>query len=131
MYFISAVAFGYCFADVGWEAYKLKERNYMTEKGVPMSMTQCIVERSAFQAVASIALPFAVIHTAVDVSKRFFNKIGRYTKWGPSIVGLSIIPALPLYLDHPVEHAIEWGFERFGPWATHGNKDSHDKPKHD
>lgn len=97
-----AVAIGYCFADVGWEAYKLKQRNYVTEKGEPMSMTQCIVERSAFQAIASMAVPTLVIHTSVDIAKKVTKKIGRFTKWGPSVVGLSIIPLLPMYLDAPV-----------------------------
>jgi fission process protein 1 len=97
-----AVAIGYCFADVGWEAYKLKKRGYITEKGEPMSMTQCIVERSTFQAVASMAVPTLIIHTAVDTAKKLTHKYGRFTKWGPSIVGLSIIPLLPMYLDHPV-----------------------------
>jgi fission process protein 1 len=140
-----AVAIGYCFADVGWEAYKLKKRNYLTEKGEPMSMTQCIVERSTFQAVASIAVPTLVVHTAVDIAKKVTTRVGRYTKWGPSIVGLSIIPLLPMYIDHPVgkygctrlilcgvsliyvfvvfsEHALEWTFANYGPWA---NKKSH------
>ncbi|RYG64644.1 hypothetical protein EON64_13550 [archaeon] len=41
----------------------------------------------------------------------------RFQRWGPSIAGLCFIPLLPLYLDHPVEQAIEQGFKRFGPWA--------------
>ena len=30
---------------------------------------QLLVERSAFQAVASVAAPFAIIHTTVDATK--------------------------------------------------------------
>ena len=97
-----AVAIGYCFADVGWDAYKLRRRGYVTEKNEPMSMTQCVVERATFQAVASMIIPTAVIHTSVDVARKVATKYGRYQKWGPSLVGLSIIPLLPLYLDHPV-----------------------------
>ena len=26
---------------------------------------------------------------------------------------------LPVLCDEPVEMALEWGFERYGPWATH------------
>ena len=39
---------------------------------------QLVVERSAFQAVASVAAPFAIIHTTVDVSKHLLKhlKIG-------------------------------------------------------
>lgn len=50
-----AVAIGYCFADVGWEAYKAKERGFLNEKKQPVTMTQVIVERSVFQGIASIA----------------------------------------------------------------------------
>lgn len=123
-----AIAFGYCIADVGWEAYKLKERGYVTEKGQPMSMTQCIVERSAFQAVASVALPFLLIHSAVDVTKKICARMKRFQKWGPSVVGLAVIPLLPMYLDHPVEHALEVGFEKYGPWAK---KEASDHAKKD
>ena len=120
-----AVAIGYCFADVGWEAYKLKERGYKTDKGTPMSMSQLVIERSTFQAIASVALPFAIIHTAVDGTKHLCHKVQglkRFAKWGPSIIGLSIIPLLPMYLDEPVEHAIEHVFELYGPWAGAGKK---------
>ena len=64
-----AVSIGYCFADVGWEAYKLQKRGYISEKGHPQSMSQLVAERSIFQAVASIAVPFLVIHTSVDIAK--------------------------------------------------------------
>ena len=37
--------------------------------------TQLVVERSAFQAVASVAAPFAIIHTTVDVSKKLLSKL--------------------------------------------------------
>jgi fission process protein 1 len=118
-----AIAIGYCFADVGWEAYKLKERNYMTAAHEhhpprPMSMTQLVVERSVFQAVASVAVPFAIIHTAVGTSKKFFDRMGRFTKWGPSVVGLAVIPLLPMYFDEPIEHGLELSFAKWGPWSA-------------
>lgn len=82
-----AVAGGYCVVDVAWEAYKLKKRNNRTESGEYMTMTQLIIERSAFQALASIALPFLLIHTTVDITKKVCNKVGRFQKWGPSLAG--------------------------------------------
>lgn len=63
--------------------------------------------------------PFLVIHTSVDMSKKLFAKLGRFQKWGPSVVGLCAIPFLPIFLDEPVERALEWTFERYGPWAHH------------
>ena len=119
-----AIAFAYCIADVGWEAYKLKQNDYFHEKTKEkMTMTQLIIERSTFQAIASLIVPAVVIHTSVDIAKKAFARIGRFQKWGPSVVGLSIIPFLPLYLDEPVEEMIEHGFKHYGPWA---NKEKHD-----
>jgi fission process protein 1 len=112
-----AIALGYCVVDVAFEAHKLRERGYKTEKNIPMSMTQCIVERSAFQAVASLAVPAFIIHSSVSVGRKLFARIGRFQKWGPSLLGLSIIPLLPLYLDEPVEHGVEAFFENYGPWS--------------
>ena len=117
------VAFGYCFADVGWEAYKLHDAGYVTPKGTDMSLTQCVVERATFQAVASIAAPFAIRHTAVNATKKILGKIGRFQKWGPSIVGLAIIPLLPMYCDHPVEHFLDNAFAKYGPWAKKDKKE--------
>jgi fission process protein 1 len=112
------IAIGYCVADVGWEAYKLRKRGYVHEKtNEKMSMTQLVIERSVFQAIASVIVPFLVIHTTVDVGKKVCKRIGRFQKWGPTIVGLSIIPFLPLCLDHPVEAGLEYAFENYGPWA--------------
>ncbi len=117
------VAFGYCIADVGWEAYKLHDSGYITPKGTEMTMAQCVVERATFQALASIAAPFAIIHTAVSATKKVVNKLGRFQKWGPSIVGLAIIPLLPAYCDHPIEHFLENAFAKYGPWATKDKKE--------
>lgn len=121
------VAFAYCFADVAWEAYKTNDCHTNPDskyrkgddgkKYMDMTVTQCVVERSTFQAFASLALPALIIHQTVHFAKVGFQKLGRFTKWGPSIVGLSIIPLLPVYLDEPVEHAIEYGFHHYGPWA--------------
>ena len=105
----------------------MKGRGYVTEATAhspskPMSMTQLVVERSVFQAVASVAVPFAIIHTAVDTTRKICAKLGRFQKWGPSIVGLSVIPFLPLYLDHPIERGLEYCFARYGPWAEKEKK---------
>ena len=117
------IAFGYCFLDIGWEAYKLQKRNYTTEYNVPMSMPQLLTERSTFHAVASIGAPALIIHTTVDVAAKVYKRIGKFQRWGPSITGLAVIPLLPLYLDEPVEHVIEYMFHHYGPWASHTKKE--------
>jgi fission process protein 1 len=123
-----AVSFGYCFVDVGYEAYKLRERGYVAEHDhtKTVTLTQCIVERATFQAVASIAVPTLVIHSAVDITRKVLAKVGRFQKWGPTIAGLAAVPLLPMFLDHPIEHAMEAGFRKYGPW-----KDVDPKPHSD
>lgn len=120
-----AISFGYCFVDVGYEAYKLRERGYVAEHDPSrkVTMTQCIVERATFQAVASIAVPTLVIHSAVDITRKVLAKVGRFQKWGPTVAGLAAVPLLPMFLDHPIEHAMESGFRKYGPW-----KDAEPKP---
>lgn len=120
------LSIGYCFTDVAWEAYKLHNRGYVTETKQPMTLTQCVVERSTFQLIASLIVPAVLIHTTVDIGKHLFKRIGRFQRFGPSILGLSMIPFLPLYLDHPVESGIEYVFERYGPWAHHSDKSHKD-----
>ena len=115
------VALGYCVVDVAYEGYKLQKNNYVHEKGHKMTMAQCLVERSSFQFVASLAGPAIIIHTAVDIAKKATLKLGMFQKWGPSVVGLACIPLLPTYLDEPAEHYIEAGFEKWGPWAKNLN----------
>jgi fission process protein 1 len=138
-----AVAFAYCFTDVGWEAYKThkahtdpKSEYGQGEDGkkyLNMTVTQVVVERSTFQAFASLAIPAFLIHQSVHLAKTAFHRLGRFTKWGPSVVGLSVIPLLPLCLDEPVEQVVEWGFHHYGPWAAKRGheEDGHDKKKQD
>ena len=113
-----AVAGAYCVTDVAWEAYKCKSRGYQTDQGVSMTMSQCVIERATFQALASVAIPFALIHTSVDLTKKICKRIGRFQKWGPSVAGLLAIPILPIYLDEPVEKAVENFFHQYGPWSS-------------
>jgi len=115
---------GYCFVDVGFEAYKLKKRGYVSEHDATkkITMVQCIIERASFQAVASVAVPSLIIHTTVDFTTKIVTKIGRFQKWGPTIAGLAAVPLLPLFLDHPIKHTMETGFRRYGPWKDEASK---------
>jgi mitochondrial fission process protein 1 len=114
-----AIAFAYCAADVGWEAYKLQRDDYYHEKTKEkMTMAQCVTERATFQVIASVVLPSLLIHNTVRIAKAGFQRLGRFTKWGPSLIGLSMIPFMPIYLDAPVENGLEYMFHHYGPWAT-------------
>lgn len=111
------ISAGYCVCDVAYAAYELKQRNGISPTGEPMSMTQLVVERSVFQLVASLLIPALLVHKTVDLGHMITKKIGRFQRWGPSIAGLAVVPFLPLYLDEPIEHAIEHVFHNYGPWA--------------
>jgi len=58
-------------------------------------------------------LPAFTIHTAVkQAQKAFVNvKNPRIKAWGPTFVGLSIVPALPFIFDEPVEHVTDKVFD--------------------
>ena len=78
---------------------------------------------AVFQLIASVALPFLVIHQTVKGSsvllKRYVSE--QYTathKWGPSVVGLGVIPFLPFTVDHPTEYAVDYAFNKYDPFGV-------------
>jgi hypothetical protein len=36
-----------------------------------------------------------------------------FQKWGPTVAGLAVVPALPYLFDEPVEHAVEHVFTKY------------------
>eukprot|EP01111_Echinosteliopsis_oligospora_P006386 TRINITY_DN2049_c0_g1_i1.p1 TRINITY_DN2049_c0_g1~~TRINITY_DN2049_c0_g1_i1.p1 ORF type:complete len:231 (-),score=78.74 TRINITY_DN2049_c0_g1_i1:117-809(-) len=97
-----AISWGYVASDIGLESYKEYERG-----GTRQDMAQVAAKRAVFQTLASMALPSLAVHTTVKYAGRYFNRIGRFTKWGPTIAGLALIPALPYMFDHPIEYALD------------------------
>ncbi|CAO1639051.1 unnamed protein product [Sympodiomycopsis kandeliae] len=69
--------------------------------------------RAVFQSLASMALPAFTVHSIVHYSQPLFKKIQnhRIKALGPTILGLSIIPLLPVMFDEPVEHVIDGVFD--------------------
>lgn len=65
-------------------------------------------------------------HSTLGISQLTLNHIIT-TAWGPTLTGLSVVPALPYLYDHPVENATEWAFEwiaekvRESPYANGKN----------
>jgi fission process protein 1 len=79
---------------------------------------QRVTKRTVFQSVASMLLPALTIHQTVHFGKHtLFPKIGRWTKWGPTFLGLGVIPLLPFMYDHPVEWATDKVFNTM--WPVH------------
>ena len=118
--------------DVGYHTH---QEMHLAED-VPKSVPRCIVHNTVFQLIASLALPAFIIHAGVHQAVRGFKKIGRFTKWGPTVVsvpaepripalpvgrrptgcvrvwqvGLGMIPFLPATVDYPAEVAIDTAF---------------------
>lgn len=105
------LAISYIGADILWNAKRASDE----KRSVP----RAVVHATVFQGLASLFVPFVVIHTAVDVSKRAFKQMNKFHRWGPTTVGLSIIPLLPSYVDEPIEELLEHGFEKYWPEEGH------------
>jgi len=119
-----AISWAYVIGDVAYEGYKARHHHGYQTKDVG----QVMVKRSVFQSVASMALPAFLIHTQVKLASHAFKKIGRFQKWGPTIAGLCLIPALPYLLDHPVEKVVDWTFDRVwpGPKTEESHHEKHE-----
>ncbi|GMH81768.1 hypothetical protein TrVE_jg5237 [Triparma verrucosa] len=105
------VAGTYVLADVGYECYKKKNTENL--EWSDWGVVRTGLHATLFQGIASLAIPTALIHTGVGQSSKMFAKYGpRYLKWGPSVVGLCMIPMMPFF-DEPVEHGVDWFFENY------------------
>lgn len=110
------LTWGYVFTDIGYSAfsaYKLHPDNTSFVKDRASRAT-------AFQLLGSVVMPFVIIHTAVKQSSKLFDKLAPNLKMlrslGPSAIGLSIIPLLPRFVDHPIEQAVDNAFKRYNPF---------------
>ena len=102
------VSWAYLIGDVAFTTYKAKQQGPSPLEAAnfsePTRLTMVAVKRSVFQSIASMALPAFTIHTAVKQAGKVFVKSANPTlkRWGPTVVGISIVPALPYLFDHPV-----------------------------
>ena len=99
------ISWMYCIADVAVNAMQANSRGSSRHETF-----EIIAEKSVFHTFASMALPAATIHTTVRLSRPIFMKLGRFTRFGPSMAGLAVVPLLPFIWDKPVEKAIKWAF---------------------
>jgi len=102
------VSWAYLIGDVSFTTYKSSQLGPSPLEAANMSeptrLSMVAVKRSVFQGLASMALPAFTIHTAVRMAtKRLANTPNPALKrWGPTAVGLGIVPALPYLFDEPV-----------------------------
>ncbi|WVR04478.1 hypothetical protein IAU60_001481 [Kwoniella sp. DSM 27419] len=122
------VSWAYLVGDVAFTTYKSKQFGPTPLEAAnvsePTRLTMVAVKRSVFQGIASMALPAFTIHTAVKQAGRQFAKSTNPTmrRWGPTAVGIGIVPALPFLFDHPVEKATDFVFDKVEEtfFSSHG-----------
>jgi len=128
------VAIGYIIYDVGSDVRRKQLAGHPNDV---LLATGCY--KAVFHGCVSLALPAVIIHTAVDQSKKLFSLeafsgLPRVVKWGPSALGLGLIPLMPL-LDPPAERVLEAVFDRVWPVWRVGEPEHHHghgaKPKGD
>lgn len=103
------VSWAYVIGDVAYEGYHLKTAMHADNYDLAMGVTK----RAIFQSVASMALPSLTIHSVVKYSNKLFKShaIFRPVKvWGPTVLGLGMVPFLPVMFDEPSEHVLDYAF---------------------
>ncbi|KAG2230100.1 mitochondrial 18 KDa protein-domain-containing protein [Thamnidium elegans] len=94
--------------DVSYEGYKSVHAGMDNA-----SVATTVVKRGVFQSLASMAFPMMTIHSIVKYSAVGFKNV-KNTKvraWGPTLLGLSIVPFLPYIFDEPIEHIVDKVFK--------------------
>jgi len=126
------LAYGITWAYVGVDVvYNTCEEK--AKGSPPMAVLRTGVHALTFQSIASVLVPSVIIHQVVhsadNLTKRFpkFMAGGMVARWLPSLVGLAFIPLMP-FIDEPVEHLIDKGFDKAWPKADappEGEKKKH------
>ncbi|KAF9575324.1 hypothetical protein BGW38_008238 [Lunasporangiospora selenospora] len=103
------VSFAYVGFDVVYEGYKAKMAG--ADDAV---VRNTVIKRTVFQGLASLVLPAVTIHTVVHQSAKLFKSSANATlkRWGPTAIGLMVVPALPYMFDHPIETVVDRVFEQ-------------------
>ena len=73
-----------------------------------ITVLRSFILETVFQLVANLLLPTQTVHAAVHYSKEVllhWGVKGLLGEWGPTALGLSLIPLFPL-LDPPIERLI-------------------------
>jgi fission process protein 1 len=119
--FSYALTWGYVFSDIGFSAYNARK---LHPENVAF-LKDRVGRAASFQLVGSVALPFLIIHSGVKYSAKLFDRLAPSQRlvraWGPSAVGLAIIPLLPALVDHPVEQAVDFAFKKWNPFGLDSN----------
>ncbi|KAJ8604589.1 hypothetical protein CTAYLR_007638 [Chrysophaeum taylorii] len=118
------VAVAYVLADAGMEVRRKQELGFDSDTLIGTG-----AHRLCFHAAVSLALPAVIIHTAVHqthhvLERPFFETMPRVHRYGPTAVGIAIIPFLPV-LDPPAEFLLDAAFDKVWPKWSLGNLHHH------
>ena len=120
------VAAGYVVADSvdkGWRAYltwKAEQQakddplspDFNRNGDSPMPIITAVADTLVWQSLASVFIPGLCINRAVWASELVLDTIPKLPmplrRWGPTVVGLSLIPLIV----HPIDESVTWVMER-------------------
>ena len=138
-HFVRAM-YGVAFAYVGYDVYSASNKAINEAKAsnksddeIQQAAMRAGTETLYFQLLASIIVPSLIIHTAVHKSQDAVKNVANVTlkRYGPTALGLGIIPLLPFTIDEPIEHFVEYTFNMVWPHEDHhiSHDDDGDKDK--
>uniref|UniRef100_A0A6V3UCH0 Mitochondrial fission process protein 1 n=1 Tax=Lotharella globosa TaxID=91324 RepID=A0A6V3UCH0_9EUKA len=106
------VTWAYVFGDVAHAGYIES-----TSGGSNTEIARTMIFTLTFQSIASVLIPSVIIHQAVHFSQHGLENMkapAAVRRYGAAVVGLALIPGMP-YIDEPIEHLIEQGFDYVWP----------------
>lgn len=107
-----ALTASYITGEVAYAGYQEFVKQSPKEK-----ILDTVARISTFELVASLGLPFLLIHGGVHATQTLIRRAAikspAIQKWAPSAVGLGMIPLMPVYVDHPVEEVVEKVFDQY------------------
>lgn len=83
--------------DILYNGYRASEEG--------RDVRRAVAHATVFQGLASLAAPFAIIHTTVSAAGKVAARTGSKAamRYGPTVAGLAWIPFLPSLVDEPIE----------------------------
>ena len=88
-------------------------------QGRRRQVARVVLFMSLFHSIATMLIPAVAIHEAVHLAMVLLKRAAASPSvqlWVPTMVGLSLIPALPI-VDEPLHHALKRLFDRLWPEA--------------
>jgi fission process protein 1 len=102
-----AVAIAYVVTEIGLTTHRAQSKGE--------DVKRAFAQVTTFQMLGSLIVPSIVLHTGVSQATKVFIKVQRFQRWGPSAVGLAMIPFMPTLIDEPIEHAVHSAFDAYWP----------------